>query len=197
MSRAYFCVRHDLGFSSHPLGCMYTHLSENMEAITAPMSCAIMPKDCTSTPALKYGGHHSPDTLSHDDERLYSMEAITAPMSCSIMLKDCSHTFLKVWRPSQPRCPVPWWRKTVYTPVWKYGGHHSPDVQLHDDERQYTHLSENMEEITAPMPCPMMTKDCARPPSNFRLHTRSNCCSREHSMRVQVVHAFAYSVRPD
>ena len=100
MSRAYFCVRHDLGFSSHPLGCMYTHLSENIEAITAPMSCAIMPKDCTSTPALKYGGHHSPDTLSHDDERLYThlsenIEAITAPIPCPMMTKDCIHTCLK------------------------------------------------------------------------------------------------------
>ena len=29
------------------------------------------------------------------------------------MTKYCTHTCLKIWRRSQPRCPVPWRRRTV------------------------------------------------------------------------------------
>ena len=117
---------------------------------------------------------------SSDDERMYMHTCRKYGVDHSlfpVMTKDSTHTCLKIWRRLQP---LP-----------------------SDDEGMYTHLSENMEVITAPTPCPMTTKDCARPPSNFRSHTRSNCCSTEHAERLLVVQCmflfkdFTQTARPD
>ena len=102
----------------------------------------------------------------------------TAPTKINIQL----WTYVNMW--SQGRR----WEQIAYSGLFRKG---------------HGHLSDTMEDNTAPTPCPMMTKDWARPPSNFRSHTRSDCCSTEHAERLLVVQCmflfkdFTQTARPD
>ena len=148
-----------------------THMSENMEAITALMPFPVMMKDCIQLfenmeAVIAYS------RLANDCTHLSeNVVAVTTHIHFPIMTKDCTHLsenmvavtahipFLMITKDC-----------THLSEIWR-----RPQPLPRDDKGMYTHLSENIEAITAPMPCPMMTKDCARPPSNFRSHTRSNC----------------------
>ena len=162
---------------------LYTHLCENMVAMTAPflywqrtvythLSETI---EATTAPSLWWRRN----VHAHLSENI---EATTAP---SLWWRSNVHAHLSE-NMEATTAPSLWWRRNVHAhtclKIWR-----RPQPLPCNGKGLYSHLSENMEAITVPMPCPMTTKDCARPLSNFRSHTRSNCCSTEHAEGLLVV----------